>query len=387
MRKIIYAIALWCVLLPAVHANNLSGDQPSKAGAEPALSDINIDDPDEIDQEKDTDGDGFLDRHEVLAGSLANDAASVPVDTDGDKLPDALDADMDGDGVSNLLDTFPLDGNETSDLDGDGIGDKADKDRDGDGFDNAVERRFASNPNDPSSTPPDMDGDLITDALDPDRDGDNVGNEQDVFPNDKHEWADLDGDGIGNNADLDADGDLISNAFEVSVGTDPLDARSTPPDQDNDGIPNALDNDLDGDGVNNTQDRFAQNPNEWGDIDNDGIGDNADPDRDGDGFSNVVEQQAGTNDRLANEFPDSEQPVLMFSQWQADSRRITGMAFDEGMGIRRIWGQAKAGGVCSGRLVYHSHFVLICPHYVAADKNVTVWVEDRAGNKVSQHAQ
>ena len=65
-----------------------------------------------------------------------------PDDTDGDGVPNDLDAfpddpdeavDTDEDGVGNNADTFPDDPNEVVDTDGNGVGDNADPDDDGDG--------------------------------------------------------------------------------------------------------------------------------------------------------------------------------------------------------------------------------------------------------------
>ena len=68
-------------------------------------------------------------------------------DTDGDGIPDIVDADLDDDGVVNWFDRFPNDSSEYRDTDGDGVGDNADafpdnrdesKDSDNDGVgDNA----------------------------------------------------------------------------------------------------------------------------------------------------------------------------------------------------------------------------------------------------------
>ena len=54
-------------------------------------------------------------------------------DTDHDGSPDDIDADDDGDGVSDLIDAFPRDMFESVDTDGDGIGNNTDLDDDGDG--------------------------------------------------------------------------------------------------------------------------------------------------------------------------------------------------------------------------------------------------------------
>ena len=66
---------------------------------------------------------------------LGIDVGADAVDTDGDGLPNLLDADDDGDAVRDGDDAFPTDPRETSDTDGDGIGNNADGDDDGDGND------------------------------------------------------------------------------------------------------------------------------------------------------------------------------------------------------------------------------------------------------------
>jgi len=86
-------------------------------------------------------------------------------------------SDSDGDGLPNLLDAFPSDSNEQSDSDGDGIGNNADKDDDNDG----VEDTADAFPYDPSESV-DTDGDGIGNNVDPDIDNDYVANDQDDFP-------------------------------------------------------------------------------------------------------------------------------------------------------------------------------------------------------------
>ena len=76
----------------------------------------------------DTDDDGFDD-------NVDNCPAIVnlsQLDTDGDLIGNACDDDVDGDGVENGLDLFPLDISEWADNDGDGKGDNRDLNDDND---------------------------------------------------------------------------------------------------------------------------------------------------------------------------------------------------------------------------------------------------------------
>jgi len=86
-----------------------------------------------------------------------------------------------------------------------------------------------------------------------------------------------------NDYTTDTDRDGAPSVFELSNGYDPMDANSTPV------------IDTDGDGVNDWIDLFPNDPNDWADIDGDGIGNNADPDDDNDGMTDWYEIKYGLN--------------------------------------------------------------------------------------------
>ena len=111
----------------------------------------------------------------LIEGAVGTDAPRTAADeikTYFDARIEAFSGDIDGDGVSDSQDAFPLDDSEAFDTDGDGLGNNADTDDDGDG---------------------------VVDAVD-------------AFPLDATEVADSDGDGIGDNADPD------TPTFDTNVG-------------------------------------------------------------------------------------------------------------------------------------------------------------------------
>tara|TARA_B100001175_G_scaffold247037_1_gene213769 strand:- start:793 stop:4842 length:4050 start_codon:yes stop_codon:yes gene_type:complete len=132
--------------------------------------------------------------------------------------------DLDGDGISKLLDRCP-DGdagwtsNSFTDFDGDGCRDATEDDDDnGDGIADI-----------------DYDCDGIGDEADPDDDNDGIPDETDTFPYNPYEWSDMDDDGIGDNCDCDTDGDGVSNDIDA-FPTDPFAHTDT----DGDGMPDEI---------------------------------------------------------------------------------------------------------------------------------------------------
>jgi hypothetical protein len=110
-------------------------------------------------------------------------------DTDGDGVVDTADADDDGDGFADGVDSFPFDAGEWSDADGDGSGDNGDPDDDNDGTEDSAD----GCPIDPSKSSPgqcgcgnpdsDIDADGVADCVD----------NCDTVPNPSQGDCDLDG--------------------------------------------------------------------------------------------------------------------------------------------------------------------------------------------------
>ena len=255
--------------------------------------------------------------------------------------------DTDGDGFFDYQDAFPNDPNENVDTDGDGIGNNTDLDDDNDGQTDLEEIANGTNPLVANDVPGDSDGDGIPDATDPDDDNDGVDDSNDIFPLDPTESSDNDNDGIGDNADSDDDNDGYSDSNENTAGSDPLDPNSVPQDSDNDklpdnveasmgtdpsnpdtdgdgsidgeddfpldpnyqtdtdgdGIPNKTDPDDDNDGLEDSVDPFPLDPTNQPDTDGDGLNDGIDTDDDNDGFSDTQEEQAGTDPLNPNSIP------------------------------------------------------------------------------------
>ena len=78
----------------------------------------------------DSDADTIPDHMDNCPAIANSDQANL----DDDALGDACDSDLDGDGIFNVEDDFPLDPNQYLDIDGDGLGHTEDDDNDGDGI-------------------------------------------------------------------------------------------------------------------------------------------------------------------------------------------------------------------------------------------------------------
>ncbi len=182
--------------------------------------------------------------------------------------------DSDLDGISELRDLCPSEGNPNYDIDRDGCLDD---------FDNDGVYDYQDLCPDTNATGYDTDNDGCID----DSDGDGVGDHLDLFPEDSTETNDTDGDGVGDNSDR-------CEGYDDSIDIDSDDVV--------DGCDDLLDNDRDG--VSNDDDVFPEDGTESIDTDLDGIGDNSDPDIDGDGYANDIDDFP--TDKLRNKDSDGD---------------------------------------------------------------------------------
>lgn len=285
----------------------------------------------------DTDGDGLADLLEVVN-------QQHPLDSDHDRMINALDIDDDNDGIPTVAES-------KQDTDSDGVPDYLDLDADGDGIPDHKEAGISGVDADndgvvdeydvDQSGGEDHNGDGIDSArVLPDRDGDGIADVRDVL--DDGVAGDLDQDGLSNQLERqlgtdplspDSDSDGVPDTLEIGTGAVPLDTDSdgrpdildsdddndgvltqqevpslpVPPyllDTDADGVPNYLDTDDDGDGIASRDEDTNRNgllPDD--DTDFDGIAnyldyddsDGADADRDNDGLTDWQELALGSN--------------------------------------------------------------------------------------------
>jgi large repetitive protein len=324
----------------------------------------------------DADADGIDDAFDVdiVGGADANhdgvgDGASVrntdadanadfrDVDSDGDGILDAAEADVSGsdadhDGIDDVMDPQATNGADANhdgiddayvlpDTDGDGVQDLRDLDTDNDGILDVVEaglvdaddNGLADTGQNATAIPPDSDADNAPDYRDldsngdgtldvvaggfgsldanhdgridsaTDDDGDGIVGSRDRAPFSFGNTGDADLDGIPDNLDLDLDNDGIPNDIDGGDDTD------------GDGIPNMLDLDSDNDGIPDVVEAGGTDANGDGVIDgfvdanNDGLADSVEAatggtalpmtDTDGDGvedYRDVDSDDDGIND-------------------------------------------------------------------------------------------
>ncbi|MGF1722031.1 hypothetical protein L4D20_18540 [Vibrio kyushuensis] len=214
---------------------------------------------------------------------------------------DDLSLDSDGDGIPDLLDAFPDDVSEWIDSDGDEKGNNEDLNDDvhdttgtDDGYpdDSNDPNKIDLFPTDPTRAG-DHDGDGVDSLVDAfpedstewlDSDGDKIGDNSDAFPNDGTEWLDSDGDGVGNNKDLNDDVHDTNgpdDGYPDATDLFPIDP-SRAGDHDDDGYDSLNDEfpqdatkagDHDGDGYDSLNDEFPEDATKAGDRDGDGYDD------------------------------------------------------------------------------------------------------------------
>ncbi|WP_396587546.1 hypothetical protein [Bermanella sp. R86510] len=161
-------------------------------------------------------------------------------------------------------------------------------------------------------------------------------------------------------AEIDSDGDGVSDRYEQLLGTDPNNASSIPPDADGNGVPDEYDMDIDGDGVNNWKDAFPRDASRHSKYDANPTASDDQKDSDGDGFSNAVEKASGTNPFDPKSFPDGEGPVLELVELPEVVNeaiiQVRGMAFDMGMGVKKVQVVNGEGEIFPGHFEYTTHF-------------------------------
>jgi len=217
----------------------------------------------------DADGDGRMDPGPDADGDGIPDASdpspNVPgtyADGDGDGAVDAVDLDLDNDGIPNDLEG-------SGDSDGDGIPDLADLDSDNDGIPDLAEAGGV-----------DANGDGVVDDL-TDTNGNGIADIYEVAAGGRAlKLIDTDGDGFPDTVDVDSDGDGIGDLIEAGGADADGDGRlEVFVDADHNGLADSVDGGLPG-GRALTQ----------VDTDHDGLVDGLDTDSDGDGMSDHDER-------------------------------------------------------------------------------------------------
>ena len=226
---------------------------------------------------------------------------SVMVNTGQTAEIQFFDLDSDGDGISDVLDSFPFDSTQQYDTDEDGYGDNKDG-LNGDAFPNNPEQYQDS---------------------DNDGYGDNQFGEQgDMFPDNSEQWADLDGDGYGDNSDGYLGDQFMDDSTQWN-DTDGDGYGDNPQGNSPDACPNVagyssidrfgcVDTDFDyysdpSDGyeVEDGADALPNDKTQWSDLDGDGYGDNPSPALNADSCPSVfgnstkeIRADGSINDRL-----------------------------------------------------------------------------------------
>ncbi len=277
-----------------------------ESNANPAL--VDSDGNGVLDSTTDADQDGVMDSADADDNDPTSGGTVIPIDTDGDTIPDFQDIDSDNDGLSDLVEggSSPLldaDNNgvldNTTDSDGDGISDSVDPDNggtpattpdtdsdgvdnyrdldsDNDGLDDVIEAGGTDSDNNGLDDTPN------TSLLDPTTDSDNNMIADALEPNNPNlpGVVDANGDGIIDDT-TDSDHDGIPDVMD---GTPNSFADALQTDSDNDGIADVHDIDDDNDGIPDVVEGAANL-----DTDGDGVIDRLDLDSDNDGIADIVE--------------------------------------------------------------------------------------------------
>ncbi|WP_025741593.1 DUF6923 family protein [Aquimarina pacifica] len=198
-----------------------------------------------------------------------------PLDRDQDGILDSMDADCDGDGITNTAESKGIDPY---------------GDQDGDNMYNYLDNDFSGNGNNVVQDAFDRDGDGNPDFLDIDSDNDGIYDIVEAGHGDK----DTNNDGVYNGFDagyIDSDNDGVADFFDTDHATTDF----TPLDTDNDTIYDCYDTDSDNDGIVDIIE--GQNPGSYTglsgiDQDKDGMDDAFDPD-----FGNTTNGTVNTDNQ------------------------------------------------------------------------------------------
>ncbi|MCT4623829.1 MAG: sulfatase-like hydrolase/transferase, partial [Schleiferiaceae bacterium] len=204
-------------------------------------------------------------------------AFNVPVDTDGDGIPDFQDADSDNDGIPDIVEAGGVDANGDGQVDYPTPGDASSMvDANGNGWSSVFDDGSADASATESGTPltdTDTDTDLVPNRLDVDSDNDGIADViegQGTAAYKAPTGNDADSDGVDDAFDSDFDG---GNKLSSSpINTDENNIAAFNPDA----IPDYLDNDSDGDGVTDQVESGVTADASGTDTDGDGLLDDYD---------------------------------------------------------------------------------------------------------------
>jgi len=297
-----------------------------ESGQDPAVVDTNNDGI--LDSTTDVDNDGLMDSADADDNDSTSVGTVTPIDTDGDTQPDFQDVDSDNDGLSDMVEAgIPADNDADSDgmiddpavnehgiptvvapvavpvdTDGDSVPNYRDLDSDNDGLTDVMEVDGLDENQDGII---DEAGALVDGSSIPDSDGNNVPNILEVNNPNLPVILDTNSDGIIDDA-TDSDNDGIPDATD---GQDTVFGTAILLDSDGDGIADLYDIDDDNDGIPDTVENKG-NPTR--DTDEDGVIDSLDLDADNDGVLDIIEAGGvdNNNDGKVDNVTDSDRDGL-----------------------------------------------------------------------------